>query len=101
MRSDIFFISIILIGIGVFNLFFGDVAWSWRESRNRSKGIPNSERTPEWENERQIVGTDTLIGGLIIFIFGVKDAAPDPVAFTMVVLGIIACILIALSTFKH
>jgi hypothetical protein len=64
-----FILILIIIGFGLFYLFDGDDAWHLQEWGNRNRGIPYSERTPEWETQRKIGGVGlTLLGIVMMFI---------------------------------
>jgi hypothetical protein len=55
--------ALFLIGVGLLALFNKDLMWEFTSWQNRSRGIPVSERTPEWEFQ-------TTLGGVMILIFG-------------------------------
>jgi TRAP-type mannitol/chloroaromatic compound transport system permease small subunit len=42
-----------------------DTSWALQEWSNRTRGITNSERTPEWENSQRLAGALLMV----MFIF--------------------------------
>jgi hypothetical protein len=69
--SGLFTCVIPLIAGGLFFLFTNlDWAWKFQEFSNRIRGIPESERTPEWETSNRAAGCLLIFAGLFMLFLG-------------------------------
>jgi hypothetical protein len=60
------FVILCLIGVGV-TFFARDWQWERHEANMRAQGIVNVERTPEWDNQQNMLGVILIIGAIVMF----------------------------------
>lgn len=58
----------LVLSIGVMGLVNRDLAWKQTQSGLRSRGIPQSERTPEWETMNLVRSVMFILAGLVLVV---------------------------------
>ena len=64
----IFAVVIFFAGFGLLHFVAKDWLWDRHEATLRARGIVNTERTPEWENQQNLTGGAMLVVALLVLI---------------------------------
>jgi hypothetical protein len=61
-------IALFLGGMGLLRLVAKDWLWDRHETLMRARGLVNLERTPEWENQQNLLGLAMLIVAAVLVV---------------------------------
>lgn len=67
-------VGLVLVGLGLINIFAKDLAWKVPEWQNRNR-TPQPKRTPEWEKATTTSGLGLAVVGIIIAGLGLASLA--------------------------
>jgi hypothetical protein len=68
--AGILAITLFLGGLGLLHLFAKDWLWDRHETTLRGRGIVSVERTPEWDNQQNVMGGALIVVAVVVLILG-------------------------------
>jgi hypothetical protein len=61
-------VALFLGGFGVLCFVAKDWLWDRHEGQMRARGVVNLERTPEWENQQNLMGAGMIVVALVLVV---------------------------------